>query len=208
MELTPIGKEKLEIFLTSKDMAEFNITAEQLNYENTETRRAVWTILDKAKHKTGFDAAKGKIRIDALTSQNGGCVIFITKTESPCKTEENMNCAKEKYPAVPQKPHKTIYGFGSLSDLLRVCRFLFSRGYAGESLAFMEKEENRAKNKYYLILTERPSYRDVNPCSVFENMFIGEFGTKLTDENTFSYINEHCDCFCKKNAVKTLSEMA
>ncbi len=207
MELTPIGKEKLEIFLTRKDMDEFNITAEQLDYKNTETRRAVWTILDAAKHETGFDAAKGNIRIDALPSQNGGCVIFITKTSPPCKTEENMNCAKDKYPALPQKPYKTIYGFGSLSDLLRACRFLSARGYSGESVAYMEKRENRSKNKYYLALTERMSGHDKSPYSVFENMFIGEFGNKLSDENTFSYINEHCDCFCEKNAVKILADM-
>lgn len=205
LELTPIGKEKLEIILTRKDMMEFNITAEQLDYDNTETRRAVWAILDKAKHKTGFDAAKGKIRIDALPSQNGGCVIFITKTERPL-TEEKMNCEKEKYPAVPQRAYKTIYGFKALSDLLRACCFLRSREYSGESTAFMEKSDSRAVSKYYLALTQRGQYREKST-AVFDNMFIGEFGTKLTNENTFFYINEHCDCFCEKNAVKILSDM-
>ena len=93
MELTPIGKEKLEIALTRKDMERFRLTAERLDYKNTETRRAVWTILDTAKRQTGFDAAKGQIRIDALPGKNGGCVIFITKTEKD-GTEKTMNGAK------------------------------------------------------------------------------------------------------------------
>ena len=91
MELTPIGKEKLEITLTKKDMERFRLTAERLDYKNTETRRAVWTILDKAKRQTGFDAAKGQIRIDALPGKEGGCIIFITKTE------KEMNGTREKY---------------------------------------------------------------------------------------------------------------
>ena len=208
LELTLIDKEKLEIFLTQKDMDKFNITADRLDYKTTETRRAVWTILDKAKHETGFDAASGKIRIDALTSRDGGCVIFITKTEQKSKTEEHMSCPKEKLPAVPQKPRKTIYGFTTLSDLLCACRFLSVRGYSGESTAFMEKEENASRSKYYLAIAQSPRQTGKSPYAVFENMFIAEFGVKLSDEHTFSYISEHCECFCEKNAVNILSEMA
>ena len=52
LELNLIGKEKLEILLTRADMDDFNISNENLDYKNTETRRAVWDILDKAKQKT------------------------------------------------------------------------------------------------------------------------------------------------------------
>ncbi len=208
MELTPIGKEKLEISLTPKDMQRFHLTAELLDYKNTETRRAVWTILDTAKHKTGFDAADGKIRIDALPGKEGGCVIFITKTPNGVDNEENMNSPKEKYPVVAQKPRKTIYGFTNLSDLLHVCLFLRARGYRGDSNAFMEEEGSRAKNRYYLALTESGAYREKSPYAVFENMFIAEFGKKLSDDNTFAYINEHCECFCESRAVDILSEIA
>jgi negative regulator of genetic competence, sporulation and motility len=207
LELTLIDKEKLEIFLTQKDMDSFNISAKGLDYKTTETRRAVWTILDKAKHETGFDAASGKIRIDALTSRDGGCVIFITKTQSCTNTEENMSCPKEKCLAVPPKPKKAIYGFTTLSDLLRACRFLRSRGYSGESTAFMEKEETHSKSRYYLSLSRTSPPQSKSSYAVFENMFITEFGTKLSEEHTFSYMSEHCDCFCEQNAVNILSEM-
>ncbi|MBQ8404087.1 MAG: adaptor protein MecA [Clostridia bacterium] len=208
MELTPIGKEKLEIALTPKDMERFHLTAELLDYKNTETRRAVWTILDTAKRKTGFDAADGKIRIDALPGKEGGCVIFITKTPNGVDKKENMNSAKEKYPALVGKPRKIIYGFANLTDLLHVCLFLRARGYRGESNAFMEAEGSRAKNKYYLSLTESAPYREKSPYAVFESMFIAEFGKKLSDEHTFAYINEHCECFCESGAVEVLAEIA
>ena len=207
MELTPIGKEKLEVALTQKDMQRFRLTAEKLDYRNTETRRAVWTILDTAKHKTGFDAAKGKIRIDALPSKSGGCVIFITKTEKSA-TEESMANPKENYPVPIERPYKSLYGFSSLSDLLNVCRFLSAREYTGESSAFMDECGGHTSSKYYLALTEYMSCKDKSSYSVFENMFICEFGKKLSDEYGIAYVNEHCRCLCERNAVITLGKMA
>jgi negative regulator of genetic competence, sporulation and motility len=202
MELTPIGKEKLEIMLTQKDMERFRLSAEQLDYKNTETRRAVWTILDTAKRKTGFDAAKGQIRIDALPGKGGGCVIFITKTEKNERAEKTMNNAKDKAESC-EKCFKSLYAFASISDLLAVCRFLRERSYRGESAAFAET--NRcAKNKYYLSLSEH----EKNPHAVFESMFISEFGKKLSEEHALAYIKEHSICICEKNAVKTLAKMA
>ena len=195
MELTPIGKEKLEIMLTRKDMERFRLTAERLDYKNTETRRAVWTILDTAKRQTGFDAAKGQIRIDALPGKGGGCVIFITKTENG-GTENTMNGTKEK-------SFKSLYAFGSLQDMLSACRFLRERSYRGESAAFAETAKN-CPNKYYLSLSEH----EKNPHAVFEAMFIAEFGKKLACEHTLAYIKEHSICICEKNAVKTLAKMA
>lgn len=208
LELNLIGKEKLEILLTRADMDDFNISNENLDYKNTETRRAVWDILDKAKKKTGFDAASGKIRIDALPSKSGGCVIFITKTEHPFTTEEKMNCPKDNLPETFEKTFMTIYGFSSISELLNVCRFLSLRGYVGESTVYTEKKESHVKNRYYLMLSDKISYKTKPSCSIFENMFIGEFGTRLSDENMFLYIKEHCDLICGKNAVKILSAIA
>jgi negative regulator of genetic competence, sporulation and motility len=196
MELTPIGKEKLEIALTKKDMERFRLTAERLDYKNTETRRAVWTILDKAKHQTGFDAAKGQIRIDALPGKNGGCIIFITKTEN------EMNSAKDKSRST-EKGLKTVYGFSGITELLSVCRFLESRAYKGESSAFAETSK-KSGSKYYLALSER----EKSPYAVFEAMFICEFGKKISEEHALAYIKEHTVCICEKNAVKTLSKMA
>jgi len=202
MELTPIGKEKLEIALTQKDMERFRLTAERLDYKNTETRRAVWTILDTAKRKTGFDAAKGQIRIDALPGKNGGCVIFITKTDQNEQAEKKMNGEKEKS-NTHEKPIKTVYGFSDISTLLCACRFLESRAYTGESSAYAENEKN-TKNRYYLSL----SSREKSPYAVFEAMFIAEFGKKISEEHAYAYIKEHCKCICEKNAVKVLSKMA
>jgi negative regulator of genetic competence, sporulation and motility len=203
MELTPIGKERLEVSLTPKDMARFRLNAEKLDYSNTETRRAVWTILDTAKRKTGFDAAQGKIRIDALPSKAGGCVIFITKTEEGDGAEDTMSVTKESA-AGAKKLFSAVYGFSEMSALLRVCLFLSERGFSGESAAWAEDAQSRAKSRYYLELS-LPAEKGRGVC---ESMLISEYGKKISGEHAAAYIREHCRCLCEKNAVGALSAMA
>ena len=47
MELTPIGKEKLEVALTRKDMERFHLTAERLDYKYYILRRLLF---EKKQH--------------------------------------------------------------------------------------------------------------------------------------------------------------
>ena len=61
LELHLIQNDKLKVLLTPFDMMKYELTCESLDYDNTETRKAIWNILDFAKHETGFDAAIGNV---------------------------------------------------------------------------------------------------------------------------------------------------
>ena len=79
MELLLISDSKLKVMLSEEDMRRYDLNAETVNYENTETRRAFWKILDEAKERTGFDAASDKVLIQLYPSRDGGCELFVTK---------------------------------------------------------------------------------------------------------------------------------
>ena len=79
MELIMISESKLKIMLTSEDMKEYSLNYDNLSYENTETRRAFWSILDEAKHRTGFDAASERVFVQVYPSKKGGCEMYVTK---------------------------------------------------------------------------------------------------------------------------------
>ena len=79
MELIVISNSKLKIMLTSEDMREYSLDCNTLDYENTETRRAFWSILDEAKQRTGFDAASEKVFVQVYPSKKGGCEMYVTK---------------------------------------------------------------------------------------------------------------------------------
>ena len=82
MELILINTSKLKIMLTPDDMKRYSLDIDKMNYDNTETRRVFWNILDTAKHETGFDAASDRVCIQVYPSKGGGCEMYVTKLAS------------------------------------------------------------------------------------------------------------------------------
>ena len=191
MELIKISDTKLKIMLTPEDMAHYAIASEALNYENTETRRAVWQILDEAKHRTGFDAASDRVLIQAYPSRAGGCELYITKIPGSI--------------AVPERKSDTqgrvrMYAVSSLSDLIALCHALSSADFSGESEVYAVPDEG-----YYLALREdgkkdakTPPYHPAQ-----------EFGDPVSAASgKLAYIKEHAACLCPQNAVLHFSSLA
>ena len=50
MEMLIIGEGKLKIMLSSEDLEEFGLCADELDYSNTDTKRMFWDLLGRAKH--------------------------------------------------------------------------------------------------------------------------------------------------------------
>lgn len=203
--MTLIDKEKLKICLTPFDMIKYDLTCEKIDYDNTETRRALWNMFDEAKHRTGFDAACGRICIRVYPEKSGGCQIYITKIDekpSPSETDMSYNA---KDIALPQTVRGcAVYSFSSLENMLASCRCLKTSGYEGESSAFFGDD---TKRRYYLMINEvAPRY--VGKCA-YKNggVFMDEFGKRCPSENAAAFLFEHCKPICEKNAVEILASL-
>lgn len=48
MKILAPAENRITIELSARDMDALNITYEQMDYSNIETRRVVWTLLDRA----------------------------------------------------------------------------------------------------------------------------------------------------------------
>ena len=207
MEMNLIREDKLKVLLTPFDMMKYELTCEKLDYDNTETRKAIWSILDSAKKETGFDAAIGKIRIEVYPEKSGGCAIYITKLEGrDPSAEETMNETSVKPIAASEKT-AAVYQFTDADSLIRVCRFLSHRGYREESHAFFELTEKGGVH-YFLQITETtpPSLKKAR--YLRENLFIEEFGTRLDSAECVFYLHERTSPICKDCAVQTLSALS
>ena len=79
MELIKINDRKLKIMMTSEDMAEYELTRDNIDYENVDTRRALRSIFATAKQRTGFDASSERVFVQMYPSKAGGCEMYITK---------------------------------------------------------------------------------------------------------------------------------
>ena len=190
MELILIAENKLKVMLSPEDMASYSLTCDSIDYDNTETRRAFWSIFDEAKHRTGFDAALSRVFIQVYPSKNGGCELYVTRLGQSGGGDDcgGVSCRVRREP----EAMCAFYAFGSIKELLEACRQLKANSYSGKSSAYVS---DIGEPVCYLSLTDAPH-------------FICEYGRPRCAENVMPYIHEHCSPICTSDAVNILSALA
>lgn len=197
MDLILISSTKLKIMLTSGDMAAYSLTCDSIDYDNTETRRAFWDILDTAKHKTGFDAASDRVFIQVFPSKGGGCEMYVTKLVKSDNTKLYDKKTMTETVQVNLEAacrDREIYGFTEFNHMTDACRQLILSGYKGGSSIWADE----AIFRYYLALekTQGEQY-----------LFLDEYGTKHFSDAAFTYIKEHCRCICENKAAERMAAL-
>ena len=198
MELIVINENKLKITLSEGDMKQYSLDCNTIDYDNTETRKAFWNILDEVKHKTGFDAASQKIFVQLYPSKEGGCEMYVTKLGGKHRSEDS-DPDSELHRLHPLHRRRAAYSFGSSEELISVCRRLSEIGFSDKSSVW---RTNVGEEKYFLILEEpeENAYLPLTECS-----FIFEYGKSENLKHTLLFLHEHADCICSGEAVETLS---
>lgn len=207
MDLVLISSTKLKILLSPVDMAAYSLTCDNIDYDNTETRRAFWDILDVAKHKTGFDAASDRVFIQVYPLKSGGCEMYVTKL---IKREENIQQdeiklyekKKNRYSPVslsvendPSEHNECdVYSFKEFYNMLDACRQLILRGYNKNSSIWIDENISR----YYLTVEKN---EEIPSC------FLNEYGTRHSENTAYTYITEHCRCICKNKAAEMMASL-
>lgn len=195
MELLPISEEKIKIMLSREDLASWHLSCDTIDYDTTETRRAFWGILDEAKKKTGFDAAKEKVFIQLYPSKNGGCEIYVTKLH-----EKNDTASVTFSQSLPLW-EKTLYAFSHLEDMLSACARLAECGFSSESSAYAEM------HTYYLSVGNTLPQRKKDRHSILLTDLVSEYGKKI-DLAKEAWLCEHGECICPDHAVERYAALA
>ncbi len=205
MDIIVINECKLKIMLGKEELDSFGISAESLDYSNTETKHLLWDLLDRAKHETGFDTDGQRILVQLYPSRDGGCEMFITKmgSLSPKKdTKEDEDMATVHITSKSaQTAHKRTrtFGFERTEWLMSVCRRLYALGYEGESSAHFCDD-----GRSYLMLSETDTFGFV---SLDELSFITEYGTCENTDAVKCFVGEHGKTVCENNAVALLGAL-
>lgn len=210
MEIIMISESKLKVMLSAEDLQEFDLETESLDYNNTETKRMFWDILNRAKHSVGFDTDGQRVLVQLYPSRAGGCEMFITKLGSVCRSEENPSPKTELKTVI--KPisrqsgdgaHKAsdtrpcVFSFDRMEALLAACRRLSGIGYTGESEAYMG-DDRRAY--LFLCLPDHGCYLPLD-----EYAFLHEYGARENTESFRHFVGEHANAICQSRAVETLA---
>jgi hypothetical protein len=100
LKIEAISDEKILVALSIKDLSELDITYDEMDYSNIETRRVIWTILDEAKRSLGKSIdTDGRILIEVTPSDDGGCIMcFTTMPVTDCKSKKKLIMKKEAEP--------------------------------------------------------------------------------------------------------------
>ncbi len=185
MELLIISDSKIKISLSKNDLDSYKISCDSIDYDTTETRRVVWSLLDDVKKQSGFDAAKSRIFVQIYPSRDGGCELYVSKLGKQLPSAFDKAVSPPLLPSVGCK--KECYIFDGVNGLIAVCKELYTKGYNGRSDAYSDDI-----GQYFL-------------CAEGEGFdFMSEFGVRRSYDIAELYIKEHCREICTQNAVSTL----
>ncbi len=113
MNIRLMGKNKFVVELSRNVLVGLDITYEELDYSKIETRRVIWTILQKVRDDLGKDVdPAGNLLIEATADSCGGCVLRFT-------VGEKRRCSDIRQTLkLTKTTDSVIYEFLSQDDLL------------------------------------------------------------------------------------------
>ena len=202
MEIIMISNNKLKVMLCKEDLSHFELSPEQLDYSNTETKRMFWDVLNRAKHQTGFDTDGQRVLVQLYPSKEGGCEMFVTKIgilHNDSNTKKNRVEITHSKKDIRNTFSYSAFRFDDSEAMLEVCRRLASIGYIGESSAYFCDD-----GKKYLLLSD-VNFDEFAPPDEFS--FITEYGDFENSKKLRYYLSEHSKAICEYDAVSTLSKL-
>lgn len=187
MEYILINDSKLKIILDSHELAEWDITADELDYANPAARQVFEGLLGYAKKELGFDTAGYKLLLQLFPSKDGGCELFVTRLGQSAETQVKRQ-SKEKTTA-----EQKAYSFNKLSHLLAVCKRLSEKDFDGDSSAWYDNQ-----GRWFLLLSS---------ASVKDLHFISEYGEDENPKTMELYLNEYGTAVSKRDAAAILGKI-
>ncbi|MBR4287016.1 MAG: adaptor protein MecA [Clostridia bacterium] len=149
MHIQADGDEKITVTLSPHDMTELDITYDEMDYSNVETRRVIWTVLDEAKRVLGKPInTDGRLLVQVSPADDGGCLMLFTQIPLlENNSKKRLVMKKEAEPILWQS-----FDCNAFLDALNVLksRTQFTRSTEGYLY----------KNKYYIIIHPKPSFAD------------------------------------------------
>ena len=187
MEYILINDAKLKIILDSHELAEWDISADELDYANPAARQVFEGLLGYAKKELGFDTTGYKVLLQLFPSKDGGCELFVTRLGQSTEPQP------KKYTKEKKEAEQRAYSFDKLSHLLAVCKRLYESEFRGDSSAWYDSQD-----RWFLLLSSE---------CVKDLYFISEYGEDENPKAIELYLSEYGTAVSKKNATAILGKI-
>ncbi len=185
MELTKASDGQLRASFSAEELAALHLTYDTLDYNNVETKCAVWQVLAEAKQRFRIDAAGSRLYIRAYPGSEGGCKLCIRLLDGSSDRDAGEDGALAAPESAAVTPVRAVqaYAFTHLEHLIDACRYLSAFSVPDCGL-FLDAEE-----RFLLILrSEEPFFA------------LCEFGSPAAPEDARTLL-------CDRDTVATLSAL-
>lgn len=179
MKIDAIDEKSILVELSKEDLLKNEITYEQLDYSNEETRKLVRLVLEKIRLETGRMVNDiGSLEVDVMPDSFGGCLMIF-------KEKETMQRKKEET--------KAVFVTEEINDIIDLARRL------KKEKAMIEKTELYRFEKIFVLF--------IGEVSAVQYAAVSEYLEPLIlNETKVQSIKEACECLIKNCALKTLSQ--
>ena len=181
-----IDKYIIKITLSLKDMQNYGVNYEKINYNDKKTRQLIVSLLYKVKKTTNIDISKSKILIEAFPTEENGCILYLNIINN--ESINNILNDNSKKPLIIKFKH--------IQDFKNMCKILINKHYIKKIL----KNTLLQINNYFILIiySDDEQLSKISPiCFEYGNIIgYGELNKKI--------IEEHCDLIIKNNAIETI----
>lgn len=140
-----VSGNKIIAELSKEDMTELDITYEEMDYSNIETRRVIWTVLERLRKYSGRDIDPScNLLIEAVAGADGGCVLCFTVNDtkrSPLRAEK---------PVLTKNTSGAVFEFESIDSLLDMIKSVGRENLSPDSIVF------KSSSRYRIMLERAP----------------------------------------------------
>ena len=157
MNIQADGDEKFAVTLSHQDMNELDITYDEMDYSNIETRRVIWTVLDEAKRVLGKPInTDGRLLVQVSPADDGGCLMLFTQMPLlENNSKKRLVMKKDAEPILWR-----AFDCNSFLDALNILK--------NQTQFTRNIETYLYKNKYYIIIHPKPSFLEKIELSLCE----------------------------------------
>ncbi len=174
MKIEADGEEKIAVTLSHEDMHELNITYDEMDYSNIETRRVIWTVLDEAKRVLGKSVnTDSRLLVQVSPADDGGCVMLFTQLPPrESKSKKRLIMKKDAEPLL-----FCAFDSNSFIDGINILKENSFRIKNYESFVY--------QNVYYIVVHTKPTFSELL------ELLLCEFGEiSIDDKKLVSEIYE------------------
>lgn len=187
MNVTVRNEYRVEAVLTSDELKEYGITYEEIDYKNIETRRVLWTVLDKIRQRYGVNVSlAGKLLIEVIR-ESGNSVRLCFSSLPPHGSDEKSVKQLVKTENLP-----LLAEFVCFEDVLSA--LMSTEEMETEASVLYEKD-----GKYRMLFYCNADIKAVLYAILCEFSYVADASVAER-----ARCEEHWNCIIPENAVKRL----